>query len=269
VGLGGLLAWSLPASGYSGAIARLAAFGGVVWAGLWVFRQSDGRLFAWYLMHDYAFAAEEAGAYPAVLEARLAVFRARLAQAMDADWDEILVVGHSSGAHLAVSVIADLLRPAGRAGGAPVLSLLTLGQVVPMISFLPQADRLRADLRFLSEHQALAWIDVSAPGDGCAFALCDPVAVSGMAGTGKRWPLVLSAAFTRTLSPAQWQALRRRWFRLHFQYLCAFDNLDGRRDEYDYFAVTAGPLTLEARFEARQPSKTRIETPLNPFGGQE
>lgn len=233
---------------------------------LFLSRRYDRRFFAWYLMHDYAFTAEARGAYPAILEARLAAFRARVAQAADEDWDEVLVVGHSSGAHLGVSLLADLLRLEGWPQDGPILSFLTLGHVVPMVSFLPDAKRLRGDLHFLSERPALTWVDVTAPGDGCAFALCDPVAVSGMSGPNKRWPLVLSAAFSRTLSPARWQSLRRRYFRLHFQYLCAFDNLNGRRDEYDYFAVTAGPLTLAQRFGARSPSKSRIVAPLNPFG---
>jgi len=40
---------------------------------------------------------------------------------------------------------------------------------------------LRQDLRDLSESDDLTWIDVTAPGDGCSFALCDPVAVCGVA----------------------------------------------------------------------------------------
>ncbi len=126
---------------------------------------------------------------------------------------------------------------------------------------MPKAHRLRADLCYLSTAQALAWVDVTAPGDGCAFALCDPVAVSGVAPAGKRWPLVISAAFTQSLRPETWKALRWRFFRLHFQYLCAFD---APRD-YDYFQITAGPVTLAARYHGRVPSKSRIETPVNKF----
>jgi hypothetical protein len=104
-------------------------------------------------------------------------------------------------------------------------------------------------------------VDVSAPGDGCSFALCDPVAVSGVSGPDKKWPLVLSAAFTQTLSPERWKALRWRFFRLHFQYLCAFD----RPGTYDYFRITAGPLTLAERFKDRAPSNSRIETPVSKY----
>ena len=247
-------------AGFFALILLAAALGGVaaVLVLRW-FRAMDGRFFAYYLMNDYAFSARWNGANPAALEARMAAFGDTIAAALQEPVDEVLVVGHSSGAHLAVSVLADLIR-AGRVPEAgPALSFLSLGQVVPMMSFLPDAHRLRADLQFLSETEALTWVDVTAPGDGCAFALCDPVAVSGVARAGKRWPLVLSAAFSQTLSEARWRALRWRFFRLHFQYLCAFD----RPGDYDYFAITAGPLTLAARYQGRAPSKSRIEVPVS------
>jgi hypothetical protein len=190
----------------------------------------------------------------------MAVFRQSIAASMAGDWDEVLVVGHSSGAHLAVSILADLIREGGARAG-PALSFLSLGQVVPMVSFLPRADRLRADLHYLSQREEVTWVDVTAPGDGCAFALCDPVAVSGVAPEGQRWPLILSAAFTQTLSPERWKALRWKFFRLHFQYLCAFD----RPGDYDYFRITAGPVTLGARYAGRAPSKSRITAAVSRF----
>lgn len=231
---------------------------GTAYGTLVLFRAMDRRIFAYYLMHDYAFTALERGAYPAALEARISDFGALIRRALSGDVNEVLVVGHSSGAHLAVSVLADLVRD-GLPANHPALGLLTLGHVVPMVSFLPEARRLRRDLAYLSASEEVTWVDVSAPGDGCSFALCEPVSVSGIAPEGKRWPLVLSAAFTRTLSPERWAALRWRFFRLHFQYLCAFD----QPGDYDYFRITAGPMTLAARFAGRAPSRSRIETPVN------
>ena len=233
------------------------------WAVLEGFRRIDHRLFVYYLMHDYAFTTVEGGAYPAVLEARLAAFRARVRAALASGVDEVLVVGHSSGVHLGVSVLADLIREGVRDG--PALGFLSLGQAVPMVSFLPGATRLRGDLAYLSQRKELTWVDVTAPGDGCSFALCDPVAVSGVAPEGQIWPLVISAAFTQTLSPEKWKALKRRYFRLHFQYLCAFDNLSGGPGDYDYFRITGGPLTLAERFRGRKPSASRIVASLSPF----
>ena len=230
---------------------------------LWGFRRNDGRIFAYYLMHDYAFTAQDGGAYPPALEARISAFADRIAAVLADDWDEVLVVGHSSGAYIAVSVLADLIR-SGRAPGDGRLSLLTLGHVVPMGAFLPRAGRLRQDLRCLSARPELAWVDVSAPGDACCFGLCDPVAVSGVEPPDRRGPLVLSAAFTRTLSPGKQRELRGRWFRLHFQYLCAFD----RPGDYDYFAITAGPWRLADRYAGRSHSPARIARAVNDWPGR-
>jgi len=225
------------------------------------FKKMDGKFFAYYLMHDYAYSAASKGANSPELEARMADFTALIGAALlDDNLDEVLVVGHSSGAHVAVSVLSDLIR-GGLPENHPQLGFLSLGQVVPMVSFLPAARRLRGDLRFLSSRDELTWIDITAPGDGCAFALCDPVSVSGVAPKDKRWPLVVSAAFTQTLSPERWAELRWRFFRLHFQYLCAFDC----PGDYDYFRITAGPLTLMKRYQDRQPSKSRIDVAVSKF----
>jgi len=137
------------------------------------------------------------------------------------------------------------------AGDTP-LALLTLGEVVPMISYLPGARMLRRNLHDLGRSARISWVDFTAPGDGGCFALCDPVAVSGV-GDG---PKVLSAAFSQTLSPEKFAAQKRVFFKQHFQYLHAFD----RPGIYDYFAITAGPQSLAARFgaQADSPSK-RVE----------
>ena len=259
--LGGLTGWGaarlLPYGGWLGLPVAL----GVIWAVLAFFRRIDGKLFAYYLMHDYAFTAHLNGAYPAALDARIDWFANRLARILRDDWDEVLVVGHSSGAYLAVSVLADLLRKGPLPENGPKLSLLTLGHVVPMAAFLPDAARLRRDLHDLSASAAVSWVDVTAPGDACSFGLCDPVAVSGVEPDTRHGPLVLSAAFRQTLSPEKQRALRGHWFQLHFQYLCAFD----RPKDYDYFAITAGPLTLAERFANRHHSPGRIAKPVNRY----
>ncbi|MGJ8583452.1 MAG: hypothetical protein ACSHXD_05140 [Marinosulfonomonas sp.] len=230
-------------------------------AGLRFCKRHDRKLFAYYLMQDYAFSAGHGGANPPELDQRLDIFKDAVSGALDSDVDEVLVVGHSSGAQLAVNVLADLLRERPATQDKPELALLSLGQAIPMVSFLPKANKLRADLQYLSRSADVTWVDVSAPGDGCSFALCDPVAVSGVATGDKRWPLVFSAAFTKSLKPETWKKLKRRYFRLHFQYLCAFD----RPRDYDYFQISAGPVTLAERYKDRPPSKSRIDVPASRY----
>lgn len=225
------------------------------------FQRHDNRFFAYYLMHDFAFSAHRKGDFGPTLEHRIAEFKDVIWVALNENVDEVLVVGHSSGAHIAVSVLSDLIREHGSESMSGRLAFLSLGHVVPMVSFLPNANRLRRDLQFLSARDELTWIDVTAPGDGCAFALCDPVGVTGVAPKEQRWPIVFSAAFTQTLSPELWRALRWRFFRLHFQYLCAFD----RPRDYDYFQITTGPLTLAERYAEREHSKSRLFEPVSGY----
>lgn len=263
LGLGAVLAWGIGHLGEGPMIWATQFVAGLGAAVLLLrgFKRLDNKFFAYYLMHDYAHSAALRGQNAPELEARMACFTETLRTALAAgEVEEVLVVGHSSGAHIGVSVLADLLHQ-GLPDNCPTFSFLSLGQVVPMVSFLPHADRLRRDLQEMSVQTDIAWYDVTAPGDGCAFALCDPVAVSGVATPDQRWPVVFSAAFTQSLSPARWQELKRRYFRLHFQYLCAFDAPKG----YDYFKITAGPLTLGERYKDRAPSPSRLTKPVNRY----
>jgi hypothetical protein len=246
-----------PVAQVLGAGAGLALAWGVMEAG----RRADRWLFARYLMFELAQSAIHRGGFGPDLEARLDAFAARLNAARGQDWDEVLVVGHSSGAALAVAVVARALRQ--RAGGAP-LALLTLGHVIPLHSFLPEARGLRRDLHDLSLSDGLTWADISAPGDGGSFGLADPVAISGVRPTGARWPRVISAAFRRTLAPATFARLRWRFYALHFQYLRAFDGPGRTADDYDYFQITAGPRPLAARLVGRGDSPQTIRRVFSP-----
>ena len=132
------------------------AFGFLLfWVTLQIFRKLDTSFFAYYLMHDYGFSASQMGENPPELELKITMFATSIMATLDEDWDEVLIVGHSSGAHIGISVLADVLRaaPRDRLDNGPHISLLTLGHVVPMVSFLPKAERLRADLHSLSKRR--------------------------------------------------------------------------------------------------------------------
>ncbi len=218
---------------------------GTFWGAMRLTRRADGATLVYYLMADLGFTADHAAGRDPEMEARIDEFALRIREALAQDWDEVLLVAHSSGAAYAASAAARALATA-RPDAA--LSLLTLGQTIPMLSFLPGASRLRAELAALAAEVRLDWVDVSSPADGGCYALCDPAAVSG-APPG-RSPKVISARFADGLAPETRRALRGRWFRKHIQYLCAFDRPAG----FDYFAVTAGPERLGARFAGRRDS---------------
>lgn len=163
---------------------------------------------------------------------------------------EILVVGHSSGAIMAASIVARALRLDPQlCQHGPVLSLLTLGHCIPMLACLPQAISFRAELQTLGTATGLDWLDFSAPPDACCFALVDPLqSLPGDAATEAARlpdrPKLLSPRFAQMFDAAQYAPLRRDKFRIHFQYLMASQQVV----DYDYFAITAGAQTLAQRF---------------------
>jgi hypothetical protein len=121
-----------------------------------------------------------------------------------------------------------------------------------MLGLLRRADALRTAVRQLGQGN-IPWVDVSSLADGCAFALCHPVSVITSCKDTK-WPLVFSAAFGKSVNPKRLAAMRWRFFRKHFQYLCAFD----RPEYFDYFALTCGSRSLWDRYQSRAPSKSVI-----------
>ncbi len=220
------------------------AVAGVVQLGCWL----EKKYSMFWLMRSYAFNARQAQGRVPELDARLNQHAATLAKRIaGAEDDEVLLVGHSSGAMMAASVLAQALRRDPLLGGrGPVVSLLTLGQCMPMLACLPQACGFRDDLRLLAIAQEIHWIDFTAPPDGCCFALVDPLTACGISEAPRLddQPKLLSPRFAEMFEPADYAAIRRDKFRVHFQYLMASD----KPANFDYFAVTAGATTLAARF---------------------
>lgn len=218
-----------------------------------VTRLVDDRTLVYYLMCDFGFTACHSEGEAPEVEERIDEFARRVfSDWSKGDCDELLIVGHSSGGSYAASVAARVVEMGAHKDKGPHLSFLTLGQTIPMLSFLPGAVRLRDELRALGRSEAIEWVDVTSPADGGCYALSDPVGVSGVAPPmrERRNPKVISATFWEAISPEMREDLRGRWFRIHIQYLCAFD----RPVDFDYFRITAGPVRLADRFAGRNES---------------
>lgn len=216
-------------------------------------RRIDEMTLVYYLMCDFGFTAAHSKGEAPEIEERVDIFAKRVFDDWSkGDCDEVLIVGHSSGGSYAASVAARVVQMGADKRKGPHLSFLTLGQTIPMLSFLPGATRLRNELRLLGRAEEIEWIDISSPADGGCYALSDPVGVSGQAPPRRerRNPKVISATFWEAISPEMKAELKNRWFRIHIQYLCAFD----RPIDFDYFRVTAGPVRLADRFAARNES---------------
>ena len=209
------------------------------------------RIFFWQLLNDWVFNWQHGQGWRGDYERRLDAFadhaRARLRD-LDAAGpppDEILIVGHSSGALTAVEVAARLIAHDPRLGeaGGPSLGLVTLGSGLPLVALQPRARRLRAEIASLVTCRRLVWVDYGAPQDWMNFPGFNPAADLDL-GLGADAlvanPIIRSARFREIISPETYKRVRFRPFRMHFQFLMSND----RPGEYDFFDMTLGPRRL-------------------------
>ena len=195
---------------------------------------------AW-LSRCFAFIGLGARGGSAALLEREAEFAADIVAACaDASIDEVLIVGHSQGAPVAVQALsrALALRPDLGAAG-PTLSLLTLGQPISIWSFLaPAKGGFRQDVAAVRDARDIFWLDVTSPSDSVSACGLSPLDVVGAVDETR--PARRSPHFHLSLSPKTFWRIRLRPFAFHFQYLCATEVAD----TYSYFRMICGPARL-------------------------
>lgn len=159
--------------------------------------------------------------------------------------DEVIVVGHSIGARVAASLMADAIRAAPTLCGGDRLRLLTLGHSITYIAVgRGGGDWLRDDLAVLADCAGLEWIDVTSPPDGVNAALMDPVREAlGREGG----PRTFNARFHVLHSPERYAALRGDRHGLHFLFFGVPDRPDPR--ELDLWDMLLSPAPALARFD--------------------
>ena len=231
--------------GLAGWLAAWAS--GIWWVGLAVGVVVFAALVAWarhgamldHMYDDWIFARDYIRAPDPVLTARLdRVAEDIVAESKAWRFDEILLVGHSLGAVLAVDVLDRALRsePALGAGPTPVV-LATVGSSIPKLGLHRGAVRLRAALGRVGAAPNLFWVDWQARKDLLNFYRLHPV--RGL-GAGTRGPIVRTTSLRRSLSPAYYRKIRSSWLRLHNQFVSGNDV----RMPYDYFMLVCGPWPL-------------------------
>jgi hypothetical protein len=233
-----------PASPWMATVSGAAVFLAICGLALWLARELN---LSW-LLRSYAFTAEYGLGKVPELDERILQFTDHVAGYLETSTDdEVLIVGHSSGANMAVSLLARLLRskPAA-ASRVPSWALLTLGSSIPMQGLIAQEEEFRSELVFLSKFDGLPWVDVSASQDVASFAALNPVHASGIASgiAGARRPRVLSGEFRKILTAKTYDRATWNLFRMHFQYLMAQE----LPHENDYFSITTDTVTFAHRF---------------------
>jgi len=210
-----------------------------LWLGLW--RGLESRLNSEWLLRLYGFTHAQFHQRLPELEERLDQFAQDIVRSAEqTSARELLVVAHSTGSIMAVSVLARALALAPWLGQrGPALSLLTLGHCTPIMAYAHPATRFRAELARLHAHPHLTWIDFASRADWAAFSQVPPW-ISTEPAPAPALRLCASPRFHASLSQTSYARLRRDREALHMHYL----NAPERASLYDPVLFTAGPLLL-------------------------
>lgn len=163
--------------------------------------------------------------------------------------DELLIVGHSVGATMAIVFLEELLKIGAYNGK---VSYLGMGQCVQLVSFLQDDEgKFNISLRRVAESPRVEWVDFTMPSDGACIALQDPVRAS-LRNPPKYpqpdLPKFLSPRFMEGHSKESFKKIRRDRFEYHFQYY----RTPEKTADFEFAAIVLGNQTLAERFAHRQ-----------------
>jgi hypothetical protein len=208
------------------------------------------RFNIFWLNRIYAFNRQQAKRQVAGLEKRIRAFAGIIAAARKSDPEaEILLIGHSTGCQIALSVLAETIRQLDGSGIAPRISFLTLGSNMTMLSWQKEAGWFHDDIKAVASEPTIRWVDFSIISDGACFALHDPVAAAGVRrpkGSPDNLKLLNVRNFN-LFSQASLDRMRPDKLLLHFQYMMAPEKIG----EYDFFRIIAGAQSLWHRYRDR------------------
>jgi hypothetical protein len=213
-----------------------------VLVGLAVGILASGKLLAklvvpWLLRFMYFNHRLAAGGPGADLDARIDAFAERIADQLDEPYDEILLVTHSNGTILGMTLMRRILERRG--GRVPdIFTLVTLGQVVPVVALRKDARWYHDDLRALGT-QNFRLVDISSPPDGAAYFDVHPFRLFSEVSTPR--VDLLSPRFHLFYTPENYHSGWANKYQAHFDYLRVGDRLS----PIDFIGLTASRRTID------------------------
>jgi len=244
--LAGALLAQVTSSAFAGVLAGLAVLAALLnWPARWLHLP--------LLFDDWIFSRRYIRGGEPDLALRLErIARELVATARREDADEIIVIGHSLGAVLAIDLLDRALafEPSiGRSGAR--LALLSVGSSLLKIGLHRKAFRLRSELVRVASAAGLFWAEYQALTDVMNFYKTDPMMALGLPAQG---PLVRIVRIRDMLLAPIYRRIRYNFYRVHCQFVSAND----RRVAYDYFMLVCGPLSVECQARSRDGAASAI-----------
>jgi hypothetical protein len=194
------------------------------------------------LFDDWIFARDYVRSGNANLEKRLDnIARELVAAARSSGTDEIVVIGHSLGAALAVNLLDRALELEPALGSRTPITFLSIGSSILKVGLHRAAVRFRAAVERVAQAPGILWGDFQARIDIMNFYDVDPMAEMSL--PSKPGPVIRLVELGRMLQHDVYRRMRLRFYRLHSQFVSGND----KRASYDYFMLVCGPVS--ARYQ--------------------
>jgi hypothetical protein len=193
------------------------------------------------LFDDWIFSRAYVRRRNPIIEQRLhKIAQEIVSAARGSDADELLVVGHSLGAVIAVDLLDRALKldPSLGKNGTPV-TFLSIGSSILKIGLHRGAERFRAAVEHVAQAPGIFWGDYQARIDIMNFYDTNPM--TEMSLSAEHEPVVRLVEFSRMLQRDVYRRIRLRFYRLHCQFVSGND----KRASYDYFMLVCGPVSAK------------------------
>ena len=149
-------------------------------------------------------------------------------------YDEIVLVGHSTGGALILEIAHAAL-----AHGLSRGTILTVGSTALKIGLHPAAGHFRDKVQALHD-AGLDWVEYQSLTDIINFEGTDPAAEMGIARTNREFGHAQRVRIKHMLEPATYKRIKRNPFRVHYQFVFA----NTARYHYDFHSICFGPIAL-------------------------
>jgi hypothetical protein len=214
------------------ALAGLSAYA-VIQAGL----KLGEHMSAWWILQTYVFIARWGVKPLPEVDAQIAAFAETIITEHEANPDqEICIVAHCVGAIISIPLLAHLIKHAP-SSLTNKLCLVTMGQCIPYLSYIPSAVHFRKYLQTVVDSARFSWVDFGARADPLCFDEVSPAVAEGLrAGLADR-PIRHTVKPYNMFSEEKYKQLKKNKLKLHFQYLMAADIATS----YDFFEIIAQP----------------------------
>jgi hypothetical protein len=208
------------------------------------------KLAIFWLLRIFVFSAHYVFDEKKVLETRLDEFASKIIEQMKLaeknNVDEILLVSHSVGSILSISLLERVLKSIDGTLSCK-LSVLTLGECIPLVSGIDKAVEYKEKMAYIAQSNQIFLVDYTTVVDGACFPglnYFEDVDIK------MKYPEnfhFYSARFHTLFSKNKYKQLLKNRYVTHFIYFMATEKIG----KYNFFEMTAGNQKLSERHEVK------------------